>query len=101
MISPMAPHIAEELWARLGHASTLAYEKWPTYDEAKMKVASVEILVQVNGKPKARMMMPAAADQATMQNLAKENQAVQQAIAGKTVVKTIAVPGRLVNFVVK
>ncbi|MBQ6474510.1 MAG: class I tRNA ligase family protein, partial [Victivallales bacterium] len=101
LLSPMAPHIAEELWARLGHTSTLAYEKWPTFDENKMKVSSLEILVQVNGKPKARIMMPADADQNTMQALAKENQSVQQAISGKSIAKAIAVPGRLVNFVVK
>ncbi|MBO4511172.1 MAG: leucine--tRNA ligase, partial [Victivallales bacterium] len=101
LISPMAPHIAEELWQRLGHADTLAYEKWPTYDEAKTKLDEAEILVQVNGKPKARIMMPAQADKDAMVELAKQNQAVADALEGKTLVKLIAVPGRLMNFVVK
>ena len=101
LISPMAPHIAEELWQRLGHTDTLAYEKWPTYDEAKTKLDEAEILVQVNGKPKARIMMPAQADKDAMVALAKQNQAVAEALEGKTVVKLIAVPGRLMNFVVK
>ena len=101
LISPMAPHIAEELWQRLGHGDTLAYEAWPTYDESKLKQQSVEILVQVLGKPKARIQVPADSDKDALCKLALENAAVQAAIAGKTIVKSIAVPGRLVNFVVK
>ncbi len=97
LISPLAPHIAEELWQRLGHDTTLAYEPWPQCDEAKLKVDSVEIVVQINGKPRVRMAMPAEADQAAMCDLALANAEVQAQIAGKTVVKTIAVPGRLVN----
>ncbi|MBR0459174.1 MAG: leucine--tRNA ligase [Victivallales bacterium] len=101
LIAPMAPHIAEELWSILGHNDTLAYEKWPSFDESKMKVAEVQILVQVNGKPKARMMMPAEASQEQMLQLALANADVKAATDGKTIVKTIAVPGRLVNIVVK
>lgn len=101
LISPMAPHIAEELWSILGHTGSLAYEKWPTYEEGKTKAPESEILVQVNGKPKARIMMPADADKDAIRNLAAAPSAVQAAITGKSVVKFIAVPGRLVNFVVK
>ncbi len=101
LISPMAPHIAEELWCRLGHGNTLAYEKWPEYDEAKTKLAEVEVLVQVNSKPKATIVMPADADKDAMLELAKANPAVAAALEGKNIVKCIAVPGRLVNFVAK
>ncbi len=101
LISPMAPHIAEELWQKLGHADTLAYEPWPTYDESKLKAQTVEILVQVLGKPKARIQVPVDLDKDALCKVALENADVQAAIAGKTIVKSIAVPGRLVNFVVK
>ena len=101
LLAPYAPHIAEELWARLGHDKTLAYEPWPAYDEEKMKLDEAEILVQVLGKPKARIMMPADADQEHMQEIALANEDVQAAIAGKNIVKVIAVPGRLVNIVAK
>ena len=101
LISPMAPHIAEELWQKLGHAETLAYESWPTYDESKLKAQTVEILVQVLGKPKARIQVPVDLDKDALCKAALENADVQAAIAGKTIVKSIAVPGRLVNFVVK
>ena len=101
LISPMAPHIAEELWQKLGHADTLAYEPWPTYDESKLKAQTVEILVQVLGKPKARIQVPVDLDKDALCKAALENADVQAAIAGKTIVKSIAVPGRLVNFVVK
>ncbi|NMA45024.1 MAG: class I tRNA ligase family protein [Lentisphaerae bacterium] len=101
LISPMAPHIAEELWQRLGHETTLAYEPWPEYDEAKLKLDSVEIAIQINGRPRVRMAVPADADKDAMCELALANAEVQAHIAGKTLVKTIAVPGRLVNIVVK
>lgn len=101
LLSPYAPHLAEELWHRLGHPHTLAYEPWPTYDEDKIKVEEVEILVQVLGKPKARIMMPADADAAAMEELAFADPTVKDAVAGKTVSKVIAVPGRLVNIVAK
>ena len=101
ILAPYAPHIAEELWRRLGHADTLAHEPYPAYDEAKTKVAEVEILVQVLGKPKARLMMPAEADADAMQAIAMADEKVREAVAGKAVVKVIAVPGRLVNIVVR
>jgi leucyl-tRNA synthetase len=101
LISPLAPHIAEELWQRLGHDTTLAYEPWPAHDESKLKLDTVEILLQVNGKPRSRMAMPADADRDTMCALAMANEELQKQIAGKNVVKTVAVPGRLVNVVVK
>jgi len=100
LLSPFAPHLAEELWAKLGHAKSLAYEPWPAYDEALLTVTEKEVLVQVLGKPKARIMMPVDCDEAAAKELAFKDAAVAAAIAGKTVRKVIFVPGRLMNIVV-
>ena len=101
ILSPFAPHIAEELWALLGHTATLAYEPWPTFDEAKLAEAEVEIPVQVNGKVRAKINVPTGADAATLQRVAEEDDAVRQQLAGKQIVKVVVVPGRMVNFVVR
>jgi leucyl-tRNA synthetase len=101
LLSPMAPHIAEELWQRLGHSDTLAYTPWPQADPEKMKVSEIEIVVQINGKPRGRLRIPAAASQAQMQELVLADAAIQAQIAGRSIVKCIAVPARLVNIVVK
>ncbi|MCK5805256.1 MAG: class I tRNA ligase family protein, partial [Lentisphaeria bacterium] len=101
LLAPYAPHIGEELWQVLGHEDTLVYEPFPSYDEAKTKADEKEILVQVLGKPKARLMMPADADPKAMEEIAMANAEVKAAIEGKRVIKVIAVPGRLVNIVAK
>ena len=101
LLSPMAPHIAEELWQRLGHNDTLAYAPWPKYDEAKLKQDEIQIVVQINGKPRARIMVPADADKDGLLAIAKAAAEVKPHIDGKTIVKEIAVPGRLINLVVK
>ena len=84
LLSPMAPHICEELWSRFGHTDTLAYHPWPKYDEDKLKVDEVEILIQLNGKPKVRMMIPADADKEQMIALAHANPEVQALVEGRT-----------------
>ena len=99
LLSPFAPHLAEELWERLGHDTGVAYVPWPAWDEAFLKVDEVEVAVQVCGKIKARLMMPADADDAAMQALALADPGVAQAIAGRPVRKVICVRGRLVNIV--
>jgi leucyl-tRNA synthetase len=99
LLSPFAPHVAEELWELLGHTSTLAYETWPTYDESKIVEPEIEIPVQINGKVRARVNVPVDCDKATLEAAATEAAADQ--FEGKTVVKAIVVPGRMVNFVVK
>jgi len=101
LLSPFAPHIAEELWELLGNKEALAYSPWPTFDESKIAEAEIEIPVQVNGKLRAKIKVPAGADQAVMQQIAEADEAVRGQLAGKQVVKTIVVPGRMVNFVVK
>ena len=99
LLSPFAPHTCEELWEMLGHKESLAYHPWPVWDEALLKVDEVEILVQVLGKPKARLMMPVGVAQADAEKIALADENVQKAIAGKTIRKIIFVPGRLLNIV--
>jgi len=99
LLAPFAPHLCEELWESLGHAKTLAYEPWPVYCEEYLKVSEVEVLVQILGKPKARVMMPAGADEETMKRLALEQASVSEALTGKNVRKVICVPDRLINIV--
>ena len=100
LLSPFAPHLGEELWSRLGHEGGIAYTPWPVYDEGLIKVSEAEIVVQVSGKIKARIIMPTEADSDTMQALALANEGVSEAIAGKPIRKVICVPGRIVNIVV-
>jgi leucyl-tRNA synthetase len=99
LLAPFAPHIAEELWARLGHTKTLAYDSWPKFDEAMTQDSTKELPVQVNGKLRARITVAATASVDEVKAKAKE--AVQNDLAGKTIVKEIVVPGRLVNIVVR
>ncbi|NOY30119.1 MAG: leucine--tRNA ligase [Planctomycetes bacterium] len=101
LLSPFAPHIAEELWEALGHKKTLAYEPWPAYDEAMLVEAEIEIPVQIKGKVRAKIRVPADADQATIEALARADTRIIELLDGKELVKTIVVPGRMVNFVVK
>ncbi|WP_248926789.1 leucine--tRNA ligase [Paenibacillus hamazuiensis] len=100
MLSPIAPHIAEELWEKLGHSDTVTYEAWPTYDEAWTVDNEVEIVIQVNGKIADRATIAADSDEAAMQELALGLDKVKEAIAGRSVRKVIAVKGKLVNIVV-
>ncbi|MBX3443801.1 MAG: leucine--tRNA ligase [Planctomyces sp.] len=101
LLSPFAPHIGEELWRVLGHGTSLAYEPWPAFDAARIAEAEVEIPVQVNGKVRGKLRAPTGADQAAIQSLAESDAQVRALLDGKTVVKVIVVPGRMVNFVVK
>ncbi len=101
LLNPLAPHITEELWQRLGRKDSLAYAPWPAYDEAKLKLDSLEIVVQINGKPRGKVTVPAAADNAAVEAAAKADEKIAAQLAGKTLVKVITVPGRLVNLVVK
>ncbi|PKG22257.1 leucine--tRNA ligase [Niallia nealsonii] len=100
LLSPICPHIAEELWTKLtaGDAS-IAYEAWPAYDEAKLVDDEVEIVVQINGKVKTKLMVPADANKDALEQIAMEDSQVKEQIDGKTVRKVIAVPGKLVNIV--
>ncbi len=101
LLSPFAPHIAEELWQLLNHDTTLAYEPWPNFDESKLVVDELEIPVQINGKLRALIKVPVDADQAAIQQAAEQDETIAKQLEGKNVIKVIVVPGRLVNFVVK
>ncbi len=101
LISPYAPHIAEELWERGGHEGTIAYVTWPTWDEAYCQDDTIEMVVQVNGKLRARVQMKRDAEKDEMLKAARENEKIIPWLEGKQVVKEIVVPGKLVNIVVK
>ncbi|MBO1581317.1 leucine--tRNA ligase [Bacillus sp. XF8] len=97
MIAPVAPHVAEELWSKLGYTETITYASWPTFDESKLVEDEVEIVVQVMGKVRAKLKTKKDASKEEMEQLAIE--AVKEQIEGKTVRKVIVVPGKLVNIV--
>jgi leucyl-tRNA synthetase len=101
ILSPFAPHMGEELWARLGHHNTLAYEPWPQYNEAILVEDTIEIPVQVNGKLRAVITVPADADKDAILAAAKADPKVAQHIEGKAIVKEVFVPGKLASIVVK
>ncbi|PAT09640.1 leucine--tRNA ligase [Corynebacterium hadale] len=101
MVAPVAPHIAEELWAKLGHADTLTFEPFPTFDESLLTDDTVEIPVQINGKVKARINVAADASKEDMEQAALDDARVTELTSGKQIIKTIVVPGRMVNLVVK
>jgi leucyl-tRNA synthetase len=101
LLSPLAPHICEELWSVLGHADTLAYEPWPSFDEALTRDAMVEIPVQVNGKVRGKVLVPADSAQDIVIAAAKADPKVIAWLESSQIVKEIVVPGRLINFVVK
>ena len=100
-LAPFAPHLGEELWQFLGHADTLAYEPFPAFDPEALVEDEVEIPVQVLGKLRGRVTVPMAATPAEMEAIAKANPDVAKFLEGKTIVKVIAVPKRMVNFVVR
>lgn len=99
LLSPVAPFIAEELWSKLGHQETISLENWPTYDEAKLEESEVEIVIQLLGKNRARIMVDKDATKEELETLALENETIKERIANKTVRKVIVVPGKLVNIV--
>ncbi|KKB43629.1 leucine--tRNA ligase [Bacillus thermotolerans] len=99
LLAPIAPHLAEELWEKLGHEGSISYEAWPTFDETKLVDDEVEIVIQVNGKVKAKLMISKEATKEEMEQIAMNEEKVQEQINGKTVRKVIAVPGKLVNIV--
>lgn len=101
VLSPFTPHICEEMWEHLGHDSFIYKEAWPVCDESALVKDTIEVVVQINGKVKEKMDVPANLNKAELEKLAMENEKVQTLTSGKNVVKVIAVPGKLVNIVVK
>jgi leucyl-tRNA synthetase len=100
LLSPFAPHLAEELWHTLGHKQTLAYEPWPAYDPALLKEDAVEVVVQINGKVKQKLTLPAGLDEAALKEKVLADPGVRALLEGKRVKKVIPVRGKLVNIVV-
>jgi leucyl-tRNA synthetase len=101
LLSPFAPHIAEELWRAMGHGQTLAYQPWPPYDPALIRTEEVEVPVQLNGKVKARLMVPSGLDAKALEQAVLADEQVKELLAGKTVRRVIVPPrGGLVNIVV-
>jgi leucyl-tRNA synthetase len=100
LLSPFAPHLAEELWQALGHKDTLAYEHWPSYDEALTRAEEIEVPVQINGKLRSKLLVSPDLGKEQLQSLALADERVRALIDGKQVRKVIVVPQKLVNIVV-
>jgi leucyl-tRNA synthetase len=100
MLAPLAPHAAEELWAKLGHEQSLAWHPFPRVDEAMLVAETIEVPVQVNGKVRSVVSVPADADPAAMEAAARADEKVVAALQGRPTKRVITVPGRLINFVV-
>ena len=104
LLSPFAPHLAEELWEILGGSDTaggtLAYEPWPVYDEAMLKADEVEIPVQINGKVRGKIVVATGIDKAALEKAALADEKIRALLEGKTIKKVIVVPGKLVNVVI-
>ena len=101
LLSPYAPHLAEELWEKLGNHESVALQKWPEWDEALTHDDEVTIVVQINSKNRSQLTMPKGVSKEELEKEALGNDRIKELLAGKTVIKTIVVPNKLVNFVVK
>jgi len=99
LLSPVAPHIAEELWEKLGHSETITYEAWPVYDESKLVENEVEVVLQVMGKVRSKIKVAADMSKDELEQVAMADEGLQKWIEGKTIRKVIVVPGKLVNVV--
>jgi leucyl-tRNA synthetase len=101
LLAPFAPHLAEELWQKIGHSGTLTYEPWPQYDPNKLQASTVEIVLQVNGKVRGRLEAAADTSDKDLETLALQDENVRKHMDGKKLVKAIVVKNRLVNLVVR
>ena len=101
ILCPFAPHLCEEMWEMLGEKTLLSVSAWPTYDEAKTVDSVVEIGVQVNGKFRGTVSVPADATKEQIAEIVKADEKIASLIDGKTVVKEIIVPGKIANLIVK
>ena len=101
LLNPFAPHVTEEIWEVMSFGGTVTDQKWPEYDEEKCKENSIEIVAQINGKVRTKLVVPADISSEDAVALAKEDEKIKEATEGKTIVKELYVKGRLVNIVVK
>ena len=100
LLSPFAPHLAEELWQKLGHPDSIFNQKWPTYDEKLIAADEVELVIQINGKVRDKIMVALTISQPAAEDLATKSEKIKNYLAGKEIKKIIFVPGRLINFVI-
>jgi len=101
MLAPFAPYLTQELWEEMGREGPVFKQPWPDFDPDLARESEIEIVVQINGKVRGRMVVPAGTDSPGLIALAKDDEKIQALLEGKMVVKTIAVPDKLINFVVK
>ncbi|MFP4222449.1 MAG: leucine--tRNA ligase [Phycisphaeraceae bacterium] len=101
LLAPLAPHVSEELWQKLGQEGSVADADWPSYDEKMLVAEQIELPVQVNGKVRSRISVPADADQVEVERIAREDEKVQSAVGDQAIRKVIVIPGRMVNVVAK
>jgi leucyl-tRNA synthetase len=99
MLGPFVPHVAEEVWEMLGHEPSIFHTPWPLFDEAQAKADETEIPVQVNGKLRGKVVVPAGASEEEVRKAALDDEKTVKALEGKAVRKVIVIPGRLVNIV--
>jgi len=101
VLAPFVPHITEELWEKMGKQGSIHEQRWPDYDENALQVEEIEIVVQINGKLKGKLVIPVNATKEEMLNMAKNEPKIKALIEGKEIVKEIVIPGKLVNIVIK
>ena len=101
LLNPVAPHVTEELWNRLGHDNTIAYETWPTYDESKIQDETIELPIQINGKLRATIQIEKDLSKSEVEKNVHDNERVKSLLDGKEIVKEIYVPNRIYNIVIK
>jgi len=101
VLAPFVPHICEELWEILGHNPSIFSETWPTYDENAIAAEQVEMVIQINGKVRSKLVVPSEISEDDVKSLVMEDKKINDHLNGKKIVKTIVVPRKLVNFVVR
>jgi len=101
VLAPYAPHLSEEMWRMLGNSNSLAYETYPAWDDALTADDEKEIVLQINGKVRSKITIAAGTEKDELEKLARADSRIAEWVEGKTIIKVIAVPDRLVNFVVK
>jgi leucyl-tRNA synthetase len=101
MLSPMAPHIAEELWEMLGHAGGLIKQRWPAYREDLAREEMIEVIIQLNGRVRGKTLVETGLAEDDLSERARNDERIKVLLAGRDIVKTIVVPNKIVNFVVK
>jgi leucyl-tRNA synthetase len=100
LLAPFAPHIAEELWHSLGNSNSVHVETWPSFDESALEADEITLVIQINGKKRGDIQVPAQADKAELEKYARESEVAKRNLEGKEIKKVIVVPGKLVNFVI-